>query len=49
MKNTIIMTLHDISFDKDEVETYTRLLLEGRYTETQRLLMLKTGKTCGIL
>lgn len=37
---SIIMTLHDIGFDKEEVENYMRLLLEGKNTEAQRLNML---------
>lgn len=34
---SLIMTLHDIGFDRDEVENYMRLLLEGESTEGQRL------------
>lgn len=34
---SLIMTLHDIGFDCDEVESYMRLLLEGESTEGQRL------------
>lgn len=37
---SMIMTLHDIGFDKDEVENYMHLLLEGKSTERQRLNML---------
>lgn len=37
---SMIMTLHDIGFDKDEVENYMRLILEGKSTERQRLNML---------
>lgn len=37
---SMIMTLHDIGFGKDEVESYMRLLLEGKSTERQRLDML---------
>ena len=36
-----ILTLHDIGFSSREAETYMRLLLEGRPTETQRLAMLE--------
>lgn len=37
---SLIMTLHDIGFSRDEVETYMRLLLEGNSTENERLRML---------
>ena len=36
----MIMTLHDIGFQNDEVEEYMRLLLEGENTEEQRMQML---------
>lgn len=35
-----IIPLDIIGFDKDEVENYMRLLLEGKSTERQRLHML---------
>lgn len=37
---SMIMTLHDIGFSNEEVETYMRLLLEGKTTENERLRML---------
>lgn len=37
---SMIMTLHDIGFCNEEVETYMRLLLEGEHTESERLRML---------
>ena len=37
---SMIMTLHDIGFSNDEVESYTRLLLKGESTEGERMLML---------
>ena len=37
---SLIMTLHDIGFQNDEVEEYMRLLLEGEDTEKQRMEML---------
>lgn len=37
---SMIMTLHDIGFSNEEVETYMRLLLEGETTENERLRML---------
>lgn len=44
---SMIMTLHDIGFDNNEVEAYMRLLLEGDSTEEERLDMLnkKRGET----
>lgn len=38
---SLIMTLHDIGFNAEEVETYMRLLLEGTSTDSQRLRMLE--------
>lgn len=37
---SMIMTLHDIGFSNEEVETYMRLLLDGDATENERLRML---------
>ena len=37
---SLIMTLHDIGFNAQEVETYMRLLLEGEHTGAQRMRML---------
>ena len=37
---SLILTLHDIGFEPDEVENYMRLVLEGNSTDAQRLLML---------
>lgn len=37
---SMIMTLNDMGFDSNEVETYMRLTLEGDHTETARLAML---------
>ena len=36
-----IMTLHDIGFTPEEVETYMRLLLEQPDSETKRLRMIE--------
>ena len=36
----MIMTLHDIGFSNEEVETYMRLFLDGKATESERLRML---------
>lgn len=38
----MIMTLHDIGFSNAEVESYMRLLLDGKSTEDERLRMLNT-------
>ena len=37
---SMIMTLHDVGFSNEEVETYMRLLLEGDSTEEERMAML---------
>lgn len=37
----LIMTLHDMGFTSEEVETYMRLTLEQRESEQKRLQMLK--------
>ncbi len=42
---SMIMTLHDIGFLNDEVESYMRLLLEGESTEAQRLAMLNRRRS----
>ena len=44
---SVIMTLPDIGFNNAEVESYMRLLLEGNFTEEERLQMLnkKRGTT----
>lgn len=40
-KLSLIMTLHDIGFDTEEIEIYMRLLLEHENSETERLRMLE--------
>ncbi len=44
---SMIMTLHDIGFDKGEVETYMHFMMEGEKTQRQRIAMLdqKRGRT----
>lgn len=42
---SMIMTLHDIGFQNDEVESYMRLLLEGESTKVQRLDMLNKRRS----
>ena len=39
-----IMTLHDIGFTTEEVETYMRLLLETEHSQRQRLRMLNSKR-----
>lgn len=43
-----IMTLHDIGFANDEIETYMKLLLQGEATKKERLNMLN-DKRAGTL
>ena len=45
---SIIMTLHDIGFTAEEVETYLRLLLEGDHTAAQRLSMLERKRRAAL-
>ena len=40
-KLSVIMTLHDVGFENDEVETYMRLLLSGKSTEEERMETLQ--------
>lgn len=42
---SIVMTLHDIGFTPEEVETYVRLLLEKDRTAAQRLRMLEKKRS----
>lgn len=44
---SMIMTLHDMGFSNNEVETYMRLTLEENHTEPERIAMLnrRRGKT----
>lgn len=39
-KLSMIMTLHDIGFDTEEIEIYMRLLLEDKNTDEERLKIL---------
>lgn len=43
-----IMTLHDIGFTTQEVETYMRLLLEGEPSGAQRLRMLEAKRSAAL-
>lgn len=42
---SLIMTLHDIGFNAEEVESYMRLLLEGVSTDSKRLRMLEEKRS----
>ncbi len=42
---SMIMTLHDIGFSIEEVETYMKLLIEGNDTQSQRMEMLNQKRT----
>lgn len=37
---SLIMTLHDVGFNIEEVETYMKLVLKGESTEAERMRML---------
>ncbi|WP_330610907.1 hypothetical protein [Enterocloster citroniae] len=41
---SMIMTLHDIGFDTEAVETYIKLMLEGTLTESRRMGMLNAKR-----
>ena len=43
-----ILTLHDIGFTVEEVETYMRLLLEGEHTAARRLAMLEKKRSAAL-
>lgn len=38
---SLIMTLHDIGFEKEEIETYMALVIQGSATGDERLRMLQ--------
>lgn len=42
---SMIMTLHDIGFNTEEIETYMRLLLERQDTDRERLRMLEKKRS----
>ena len=45
---SILMTLHDVGFDVQEVETYMRLLLEGEAADARRLRMLEERRSAAL-
>ncbi|MDO4286007.1 MAG: MerR family transcriptional regulator [Eubacteriales bacterium] len=42
---SLIMTLHDIGFGKEEIESYMTLLLQGSSVESARLQMLEQKRS----
>ena len=42
---SVIMTLHDIGFDNEDIEAYMRLMLEGDSTEKERLRILNEKRS----
>ena len=42
---SMIMTLHDVGFTNEEVETYMHLLMEGNQTKNQRIDMLNQKRS----
>ena len=42
---SMIMTLHDIGFSPEEVESYMRLMLAGESTENERMKMLDAKRS----
>lgn len=45
---SMIMTLHDIGFTNEEVETYMKLLIAGEYTGNERLRMLNKKRNSAL-
>lgn len=45
---SLIMTLHDVGFASDEVETYLRLLLDGPGSDARRLAMLEEKRRAAL-
>ena len=45
---SMIMTLHDVGFNNEEVETYMRLMLEGDDTEEERMAMLSQKRSSAL-
>lgn len=42
---SLIMTLHDIGFEKEEIETYMTLTIQGSGKEDERLLILEKKRS----
>ena len=47
-KLSLIMTLHDIGFDSDEIESYMKLTMEGSHTDEERLSMLNKKRRAAL-
>lgn len=45
---SMIMTLHDIGFSNDEIESYMRLMLDGDGTEQDRMDMLNKKRSIAL-
>lgn len=45
---SLIMTLHDVGFSVEEVETYMRLVLDGKATEKKRMQMLNQKRSAAL-
>lgn len=41
---SMVMTLHDVGFASDEIETYMRLMIAGASTQADRLQMLNAKR-----
>lgn len=41
---SMVMTLHDVGFAGDEIETYMRLMIAGASTQAERLQMLNAKR-----
>lgn len=41
---SMVMTLHDVGFASDEIETYMRLMIAGASTQAERLQMLNAKR-----
>ena len=47
-KLSLIMTLHDIGSDSDEIESYMKLTMEGSHTDEERLSMLNKKRRAAL-
>lgn len=43
---SMIMTLHDIGFENQEIEAYMKLMLKGENTRAERFRMLNQKRSC---
>ena len=42
---SMIITLHDIGFNNEEVEAYMSLMMQGKSTESERMKMLNAKRS----